>query len=219
MRKWRRVNLSELINGANAIEIYEMNGPEPGIVSKMKTLRFCTADLAHPGFSYPNVVSLDGNNRSFVKTVFIEVIDFRLLKKMLRCRKICNISVFCDNNVFGRCNLIADQWQLSKDANGGIIIGQRDNGEHGLPLNQYVPANGEVGIAGDLIESHPYYCDQTPAYRKVDCYTVDQPCIFDKTVYNTNFRSRALVLQLIIPPSSVAGIKPGILLHWGAEVW
>jgi hypothetical protein len=121
--------------------------------------------------------------------------------------------------VFGPCSLISDQWQLSKSNAGGVVIGQRDNGEHGLPLDKYVQATGVIGTTGDPLENHPHYRDQDAPIRKIDCYNEHHRCIIDRQIYKSNFSSRAMVSQFLIPETAVFGEKPPIEVYWGAEVW
>jgi len=100
-----------------------------------------------------------------------------------------------------------------------LIIGQRDRGEHGLPLDQYTEARGAPGITGEPLELyHPYYCNQDRPYRKLDCFDQKHPCIIDQKTQTGPFKSKAAVVQLILPSTSVAGDKPSIEMDWGAMV-
>lgn len=184
--------------------------------------KFCMADVAEPGMMYSlRIPPLSVNSiRSFAKTVFMEVFDFKRLCELLNCSKIGNICIFCEDNIFGPGNLISDQWQLSKSGRGGVVVGQKDDGENGLPLDQYVPAEGVIGKYGEPIEEyHPYYQNEKTPIRKIDCFTIYNPCMIDRTIYKLGFKSKAAVLQLVLPSEAMPGEKPLLSIAWGAYIW
>lgn len=227
MSKGKFVNLNALDHIADAINIFEINGSAPGITSQTSGIRYCAWDMAFPGVHYPLKIPIDETitHRSYFKTVFLEVVDWGELCKIIgqeighKVNKIGRLSTFCDKSVFGPCNLFADEWNLSKSGKGGIIVGQRDDGEHGMPVECYVQATGIQGVTGYPLEDHPYYKSQNAPTRKLDCFTIDRPCLIDRSIHKSEFRSKAVVTQAVVPATAAYGEKPGITIMHGVEVW
>lgn len=227
MSKGQFVNLNALDQIADAINIIEITGPAPGIFSQTSGIRYCASDMAFPGVQYPLKIPVDKTitNRSYFKTVFLDFVDWATLCKIVgqevgyKVHKIGRLSVFCEKSVFGPCNLFTDTWNLSKSGEGGIIIGQRDDGEHGMPVECYVQATGIQGHTGYPLEDHPYYKSQNAPTRKLDCFTFDRPCLIDRSIHESEFTSKAMVTQAVIPATAAYGEKPEIDILFGAKVW
>jgi hypothetical protein len=189
-------------------------------------VRYCTSDTAFPGLRNPLITPSKGFKafRSYFKTTFIEVVDWGTLCKIIerkigeKVHRIGRLSVFCDESIFGPCNLFADRWMLSKGGDGGVLVGQRDDGENGMPIECYVQATGVEGLTGDPLENHPYFWHQDTPTRKLDCFTFNHPCLIDKSVHDAEFTSKAMVTQLVIPPTASHGEKPAIDIMYGVEV-
>ena len=225
--KGRFVNLTTLGDIQDTINIVEINGPAPGTFScAQRGLRYCTSDTAIPGPRYPSTIPPEGSKalRSYFKTTFVEVVDFGTLCEIIgreigeKVHRIGRLSVFCDESIFGSCNLFADRWMLSKSGDGGVIVGQRDDGENGMPIECYVQATGVKGVTGDPLENHPYFWHQDTPIRKLDCFTFNRPCLIDKSVHDAEFTSKAMVTQMVIPPTASHGEKPAIGIMYGVEV-
>lgn len=217
--KWRFLDLMTIEDGRDIMDIIELNGTAPGTPSRFSGT-YCTADLSEPGSTFPLVCPAKGASRSFAKTSYLQVWDGKLFQALAECSEVKDICIFIpQESPFGPCQLIADEWQLSTKGEGGVVIGQRDDGENGMPLKEYVPAGGDVGYTGEPLEDyHPYYMHQNKPIRKIDCFSQAKPCILDKTVYSDAFRSKAAVTQVIVPASTTPGQKPTIEVHWGAWV-
>lgn len=219
--KWSFVDLSSQKNSRDVIELFEINGAEPSL-TKVKGSFYCTADLAIPGDSFPLKIPPENvkDHRSYWKTMMIRVTDWEGFAKLFQCKAVSDICIYpVEESVFGPCSLISDKWQLSTKGSGGILVGQRDDGEHGISLKDYAKATGIIGITGDPLESHhPYYSTQTVQVRKIDCYSLAKPCIFDKSIYKGPFDSRAIVTQLVVPGTAASGRKTSLELHFGAKI-
>jgi len=206
----------------DAVAVREINGPAPGIVSLSTIAHFQMADEADETWRHPCRIPPTGTTgRSFFKTLFLDVFDFERLSEILggKIQKMGHVCVFCGKSAFGPCNLISDRWQLSRHGKGGVVVGQRNNGEHGMPLEKYTQATGIEGLKGDPLEDHPYYRDQKTPVRKIDCFTTDRLCVLDRRMHESNFKSKALVAQLIIPSEVESiGHRPKIGLSWCVKV-
>ena len=220
MTKGKFVVLSEIDGINDAMQFCEMCGPAPGTAWHSNVLHFCAGDTSS-AWSFPCRLPDEGTSRSYFKTVFIavddrdwdqfcEIVGNEVGQKIHR---IGRLSVFFDTDKFLPCRLIGSVWGGCK-----VIIGQRDDGEHGMPIEYYAQATGVEGRHGDPLEDHPYYKTQRYPIRRLDCYTIDHPCLIDSRIHESGFQSHAMVLQLVFSPKTTIGKKPTIPLKWGAEV-
>lgn len=218
MTKGKFVVLSEIDGINDAMQFCEMCGPAPGTAWHSNVLHFCAGDTSS-AWSFPCRLPDEGTSRSYFKTVFIavddrdwdqfcEIVGNEVGQKIHR---IGRLYVFFDTDK--PCRLIGGVWGGCK-----VIIGQRDDGEHGMPIERYTQATGVEGRHGDPLEDHPYYRNQKVPVRRLDCYTIDNPCLIDRRIHKSGFQSHAMVVQLVFPSTVLIGEKPTIPIKWGAEV-
>ena len=108
----------------------------------------------------------------------------------------------------------AGDWGLDALNGGGLFVGVKDTGDHGLPIdvalhgsNQYAQATGTPGTKGDPITSHPYYSGEMEKERNFDDCDADSPLLIDSGPYTSAFYSKAWVLCLRTVPTSSYGSK------------
>jgi len=109
----------------------------------------------------------------------------------------------------------ASDWELDAAHGGGLFVGVRDSGDHGLPIdeglhgsNQYAQATGTPGLKGLAIDTdHPYYKNQTEKIRNFDQCTPNAPLLIDSGPYTSAFYSKAWVLAVRTVPTSIYGSK------------
>lgn len=218
--KRKFVVLSELDDIKDVMQFCEIYGPAPGCALRSGVAHFCAGDTAD-AWSNPCRLPSEGISRSYFKTVFTAVDDrdWEHICEIVgnevgrKIQRIGRLSVFCDPDTFRPCHLIDGVWGGCK-----VIIGQRDDGEHGMPIERYTQATGVEGRHGDPLEDHPYYRNQKVPVRRLDCYTIDNPCLIDRRIHKSGFQSHAMVVQLVFPSTVLIGEKPTIPIKWGAEV-
>jgi hypothetical protein len=218
--KRKFVVLSELDDIKDVMQFCEIYGPAPGCALRSGVAHFCAGDTAD-AWSNPCLLPLEGISRSYFKTVFTAVDDrdWEHICEIVgnevgrKIQHIGRLSVFCDTDTFRPCHLIDGVWGGCK-----VVIGQRDDGEHGMPIERYTQATGVEGRHGDPLEDHPYYRNQKVPVRRLDCYTIDNPCLIDRRIHKSGFQSHAMVVQLVFPSTVLIGEKPAIPIKWGAEV-
>lgn len=187
-----------------SVTIKERNGAAPGSDTSLtsKVGRFCTADLAEPGTTNPCKVPTASFYYSFWKTQFADFAGSGWTS-------IRDIYWYCDGTV-------ADSWGLDDSSGGQMQIGNRDTGDHGLPISvahhgsdQYQIADGTVGTTGYAIDDgtngHAWYKGQATGVINVDTKTASAAHLIDSTVYSAAFWSKAWVTQLKIPPTASHG--------------
>ncbi len=104
--------------------------------------------------------------------------------------QINNIQLFCDGAI---------GWTYG--AGGALLIGQRDAGDHGCPMDaSYEVATGVAFTSGhdldDAVNGHTYYNGQTPAYLDIENYVTGARCTIDSTNHVAAGKAKAAVLQV-----------------------
>jgi hypothetical protein len=165
--------------------------------------RFCSEDNVEPLLNHPCRIPSSGFYHSYRKTWCLHVTgDFNQAR---------DISVYGDEG-------FAEDWGLSPANGGGVFIGNRDTGDHGLPIdvvlhgsNEYAVATGIVGTSGHSIEDptngHHYYKDQNTPVKNFDTCTANAPHRIDSGPYTDDFYSKAWVMEAKIPPQATYGKK------------
>ncbi len=190
---------------AEVATIYVINGPFPGTKTSLtnKVARLHTADLAEPGLNNPCKIPPTGFYYSFRMTNCLGITgDFNQVR---------DIHIHGDEN-------FANDWGLDKVNGGALLVGKRNSGDNGLPIdmvlhgaNEYAQATGTVGTTGHSIDDpangHPYYKNQSPGVVDFDTCTADNPLLIDTGPYTDDFYSKAWVLSLKIPPTAAYGAK------------
>ncbi len=188
---------------AETATIYRIYG-SPGVKNSLagKVGRFCTQD-AEPGLNNPCKIPPSGSYYSFRVTDCLGIAgDFNQVR---------DIYIHGDGN-------FADDWGLDSANGGGLLIGHRDEGDNGLPIdaglhgsNQYVVATGTIGTTGHSIDDptngHPYYREEDTPYVDFDDCTAEAPLLIDSGPYTDDFYSKAWVFSLKTVPTSVYGAK------------
>lgn len=113
----------------------------------------------------------------------------------------------------------AGDWGLDHASGGGLFVGVKDAGDHGLPIdvalhgsNQYAQAGGTPGTKGyaidDAVSGHPYYNGETEKIRDFDECDSGAPLLIDSGPYAAGgFYSKAWVMALRTVPTSTYGSK------------
>ena len=205
---------------------YEMNGPQ-GQLTPLDgmPLQHKTIDSHQEDITYPLCVPTKEQdlNYSFAKTAFITIENDKNWEGFcgaLGCTCIRKILLFMDKSVFGRCSLVSDHWSLSRRrGRGGLVIGHRDYGDHGMPLDQYQQAEGIMGETGSPIgRYHKYYSLQKKPVVHMDCYDYEHPYLLDTECKIGPFRSKAWVTQIVVPHEAMPGQKPELDIHIGLVI-
>lgn len=182
------------------VVIYELNGTAPGTPTSLtgKVGRYCTADLAEPGTNSPCKVPTTDFYYSYWKHHYADVSGSGWTS-------IRDFYWYCDGNV-------SEDWGLDSANGGCLLIGHRDTGDNGCPIDtgsQYDQASGTPNTTGDYMghvsNGHAYYRGQTTPCDDADDHTASAPLLIDSTVYTTAFKSNAWVTQLKIPPTASHG--------------
>ena len=186
---------------ATIYRLYGAGGTKYSLAGK--TGRFCTQD-SDPGLNNPCKVPPTGSiYYSYRVTDCIGITgDFNQVR---------DIYIHGDGN-------FASEWGLDSGNGGGLFVGVKDAGDHGLPIdvalhgsNQYAQAGGTPGTTGHSIDDssngHPYYKDETEKVRNFDLCLANSPLLIDSGPYTDDFYSKAWVLSLKIVPTATYGAK------------
>jgi hypothetical protein len=181
----------QVVNLRDFCEVVELNGPFPGTRSVVSCIHFCTMDSAFPEIDNPCRIPNSGHNWSFAKTFAFKV-NFQKLADKYGCYELCDIAMTRTNQTFefygAELFVCADPFKKY----------------HGIPLRKYVPAQGTVGVTGDVINSyHPCALGRwlEPLFLNAT-YKVDSGSYYD------DFTSKAVVAQLRIRPDALQGNVP-----------
>ncbi len=183
---------------AEVVVIGEWNN-NPKVFTSLanKIARFCTDDTAEPGLINPcKIPSAPDIYHPFRKSFGAHFSgDFN---------QVTNLTVNGDGN-------FADDWGLDAANGGRVVIGKRDTGDNGCPLDQYVVATGQIGITGhsigDPVNGHPYYKSQSIPVRNFDDCTPNNPHLIDSGPYTSEFYSKMWVMSADIVSTSAYGAK------------
>jgi hypothetical protein len=92
---------------------------------------------------------------------------------------------------------------------GKLKRGNRDTGDHGVPLGSYDQATGSVNDTGDDLETaHAYYASQTVKSADIENDTSVSPALIDSTpITVANTLSKMIVIQVELDTNAVQGVQ------------
>ncbi len=183
---------------AEVVVIGEYNG-SPKVFTSLanKIARFNTADVAEPGLSNPCKIPVAPNvYHPFRKSFGAHISgDFN---------QVTNLTTNGDGN-------FANDWGMDANNGGKVVIGARDTGDNGCPLDEYAVATGQVGVTGhsigDPVNGHPYYKSQSLPTKDFDTCTPNAPLLIDAGPYTAEFYSKIWVMSADIVATSAYGAK------------
>lgn len=141
-------------------------------------------DFDITNLTHPIPIPAAGFNYSFWIHVYLKI------ENIQDATQINNVQLFCDGAI---------GWSFG--AGGMLMIGQRDAGDHGCPMDaEYDVATGTVSTTGHYIgdgaNGHGYYLGQTPPIIDIEGFVTGARCTIDSTNHAIAEKCKAAVLQV-----------------------
>lgn len=179
---------------AATVQIVGYYGGQKQVVT---TQRYSTIDQPDPGLDYPNNVPPSGETYYSYWVYTGAEITGGSYSQLSYWR-------------WGTPGTYKQDWDLGS---GRVVVALRDQGDHGIPVDQIEAASGIQGLTGysikDPVNGISYYKGQTTPLADADTYTAANPLVFDNTVYVPGGATltKCVTHQLEIRPDTTFGEK------------